>query len=122
MFPPLISPVTLRETLISYLRPEDHQPCCMSGERKGRTALRPGSCRDDAQRGRGLRGEGRGLLGPWPGPRRAGAGSELAPRCLLSALRPPCSDFGMCSCTQPPARLQLNGETPPQWRHCLPPS
>lgn len=38
----LISPVTLRETLISYLRHEDHQPYCMSGERKGRTALRHG--------------------------------------------------------------------------------
>ena len=30
----LISPVTLRETLISYLRHEDHQPYCMSGERE----------------------------------------------------------------------------------------
>lgn len=40
---------------------------------------------------------GRRALGPWPGLRQAGAGSEmLAQRSPASVLR-----LGMCSCTQP---------------------
>lgn len=47
-----------------------------------------GSCREDAQRGLGLCGEERRALGPWPGLRQAGAGSEmLAQRSPASVLR-----------------------------------
>lgn len=108
VFPPLISPVTLRGDLDFLSTTWGPLALVHEWQRKGRTVLRGmGSCREGSSEGLGLCGEERSA-GAWPGLRQAGAGSEmLAQRSPASVLR-----LRNVLLPQPPVRLLLNGETP----------
>lgn len=117
MFPPLISPVTLRGTLISYAT-WGHLALVHEWQRKGGQCWAWAAVVRDAQRGLGLCGEERRRWGPGLDCARQG----LAPRCLLSALRPPCSDRNVLLHTQPLCVCCSMERHPRSGDTCLPPT